>query len=607
MPVASFASVPALFLHRIDATPDAEAFYYPDQDENWQTLQWKDVGDRVELISCGLHSLGVQLEERCAILSATRIEWVLADFGILCAGGATTTIYPSNTAEECAFIIRDSSSKIVFAENDAQVEKILSIRDQVESVLHIINITGKTSADGFVLSLAELQERGKNWRQENPGTYRKTISSIQPHQLATLIYTSGTTGRPKGVELTQDCWVFEAEAMDSLGFLTPADKQFLWLPLAHSFGKVLEMATVRIGIPTAIDGRIDRIGQNLQEIQPTFVAAVPRIFEKLYNKIIAGAKEKGESSLKYRIFRWAQGIGQEVSALKQRGLEPRRMLKLKYAMADALVFKTVRNKLGGNLQFFISGSAPLSKEIATFFFGMGVFILEGYGLTESGAASFVNRPDEFQFGSVGKPLQGVEYKLAEDNEILLAGRGIMRGYYNLPDVTTDTLTDGWLHTGDIGKVDKRGFLRIVDRKKDLIKTSGGKYVAPQKLENKIKSLCPYVAHALVHGNARNFCTMLITIDEESIMRWADDAGLYNIPYQELVKKDHISQIIQPYINLLNEGLASYETVKKFAILPAEFSVETGELTPSMKVKRKVVEQQYKHVLDGFYTSSLEKM
>jgi long-chain acyl-CoA synthetase len=601
-----FRSVAAMLLHRVQATPDAEAYYYPDENDEWQTMLWKDVGVRVQSIAGGLRFLGIEIEDRCSILCSTRIEWILVDLGINTSGGATTTIYPSSTAEDCAFIINDSGTKILFAEDEEQVDKIMEVHDQLPNLQKIIIMNGRTRNNPLVMSLSDLEELGTKRDQEQPEEYKARIESIEPTHLATLIYTSGTTGTPKGVELLQDCWVFEAESMCNLGFLTPADKQFLWLPLSHSFGKVLEVSSIRIGIPTAIDGRIDKIGENLQLLQPTFVAAVPRIFEKLYNKIVSNAQDSGK--IKYRIFRWGLEVGQEVSALVQRGYEPKGLLLLKSAIADMLVFSKIKAKLGGNLKFFISGSAPLSADIAVFFHAANVLILEGYGLTESSAASFVNRPDSFKFGSVGKKLPGVEYKLADhDSEILIKGRGIMRGYYNRPEETAKTLVDGWLHTGDIGKVDADGYLQIVDRKKDLIKTSGGKYVAPQKLEGKLKSLCPFVSQALVHGNARNFCSLLITLDEEHLQNWSEKAGLTDVSYETLCQKPEVKTIIQTYVDQLNQPLAGYETIKKFAILPLDFSIETGELTPSMKVKRKVVEQKYAHILDSFYNTSLNQL
>lgn len=611
MPAASFQSFPEMFLHRVSATPDTDAFYYPDSKEEWKTLRWKEVGERVRAIATGLRSLGLEPEDRAAILCNTRVEWVLADLGISCAAGATTTIYPSSTEAQVEFILDDSGSRVVFAEDDAQVEKLAAIRERCPAVIKVVNITGRGGHDGWVISLSELEEAGAAWDKANPGAYEAGIQAVKPHHLATLIYTSGTTGNPKGVELTNDCWVFEGEAMDQLGFLTPADKQFLWLPLSHSFGKVLEASVIRIGMPTAIDGRIPKIVENLGIVRPTFVAAVPRIFEKVYNKVVAGAKEGGR--LKWRTFQWALAVGREVSQLKQRGLQPSGALALKYAVADKLVFSKLKERFGGRLRFFISGSAPLSREIAEFFHAADILILEGYGLTESSAASFVNRPDRFKFGTVGTPLPGVEVQIdPADNEILLGGRGIMRGYYRLEEKSAECLfTDDegktWLRTGDIGERDPDGFLRITDRKKDLIKTSGGKYVAPQDLEGRLKTRSQYISQVLVHGNQRNFCTALFTLDADELTAWADKNGREGRSYEELTKDEEVRAMLQAAVDDLNSELARYETIKKFAILPRDFTIEGGELTPSLKMKRKAIEKQYKDLLDSFYEGALAEV
>ena len=606
MAAVSFQSVPEMFLHRVASTPDADAFYHPDG-EKWLTSTWSDVGDRARNIAGGLMAMDLTLESRCAILSSTRVEWIFADLGILCAGGVTSTIYPSSTPEECAFILSDSGAAFAFAEDNTQVEKLLSVRDQLPKLRGIITTDGRASADGFVLTLAQLESRGRQWHRDNPGAYAARTKAIRSDHLATLIYTSGTTGRPKGVELTHDCWVFEAEAMDSLGFLSPADKQYLWLPLSHSFGKVLQVAIIRIGIPTAVDGRIERLFENLKVIQPTFIAAVPRIFEKVYNKIVSSAKEKGGVSL--RVFRWAMDVGAEVSALRQLGAAPTGSLAVKSALADRLVFSKFKEEFGGKVRFFLSGSAPLSYDIAVFFHAADILILEGYGLTESSAASFVNRPDRYRFGTVGTPLPGVEVKLSEeDHEILLRGRGIMRGYTNLPDATAEALSeDGWLSTGDLGTIDADGFLKIVDRKKDLIKTSAGKYVAPQKLEGRLKALCPYISHVLVHGDTRNFCTALLALSEEEVRKWAESAGLNHLSYSDLTAHEHIYGLIKPYVVQLNGELARHETIKDFALLPADLTVENGELTQSLKVKRKVVEAKYQDTLDSFYNAEIQDL
>jgi len=596
-----------MFLHRVSSTPDSDAFYYPDDDDRWQTLSWQDVGDQVRDIAGGLASLGLVKGDRVSILSNTRVDWILADLGILCSTGATTTIYPSNTAEECEYIIVDSGSRFVIAEDDSQVEKLLEAREQLGHVVKVITFDGRPGHDDWVITMRQLVELGRAWHTENPDVYEERIAAVESGDLATLIYTSGTTGKPKGVILSQDAWVFEGEAMDRMGFMSPADKQYLWLPLAHSFGKVLEAAIIRIGVPTAIDGRIDRIVPNLAQVQPTFMGAVPRIFEKVYNKVLGGAQDAG--GLKWRIFSWSLAVGKEVSALRQRGKEPQGLLALKHRIADRLVFSKLKDTFGGRVRFFISGGAPLSKEIAEFFHAADILILEGYGLTESAAASFCNRPDNFKFGSVGPPLPGVELKIDPGNgEILIRSRGVMGGYHNRPEATAETLDDeGWLHTGDVGELDDDGILKITDRIKDLIKTSGGKYVAPQELENRLKVMSPLIGQVVVHGNRRNFCSALITIDPDAVPKWAEDKGKSGLSYAELTQDPDMHKLVAEKVAALNATLASYETIKKFAILDEDFSLEAGELTASLKVKRKVVEKKYAEVLDGFYTGAIKEM
>jgi long-chain acyl-CoA synthetase len=384
------------------------------------------------------------------------------------------------------------------------------------------------------------------------------------------------------------------------------DVQFFWLPLAHSFGKVLEVAQFRIGFHTAIDGRIDKLVENLAHVKPTFVAAVPRIFEKVYNKSVETAKKGG--GLKYSIFKWAIGVGKECSKLRQNKQEPSGLLAMKEGIAQKLVFSKLQERFGGRLKYFVSGSAPLSREMAEFFHSVGILILEGYGLTETSAFSFVNRPHNFRFGSVGLPAPGTQVKIdPETGEILLKGPGVMRGYHNLPEATAEVLKpDGWFHTGDKGELDADGILKITDRIKDLIKTSGGKYVAPQNIEGKFKVLCPYVSNVVVHGNNRNFCTMLVALDAESITGWAKQNGV-NGGYAEVVKDPRTHALIKPFVQELNKELASYESIKNFAILPKDLTIDDGELTPSQKVKRKAVEAKYKTVLDGFYTGNLSEL
>ncbi|MBI5608625.1 MAG: long-chain fatty acid--CoA ligase [Deltaproteobacteria bacterium] len=607
--MAEFRTLPETFLHRVTNHPGDLAFMHP-VGETWQQLSWGQTGERVRGIACGLRAVGVKSQERVAILANTRLDWVLADLAIMCAGAATTTIYPASTPDECAYILKDSETVLCIAEDDKQVQKLLQVRDQVPSLRYVVTLDGKSGHDGFVVSFADLEKQGNEWHAANPGGYEDGIRAVEAEDLATLIYTSGTTGQPKGVELTHDCWVFEGKAIDDMNLLRTDDLQYFWLPLAHSFGKVLEAAQIRIGFATAIDGRIDKLVGNLAVVKPTFIAAVPRIFEKVYNKVISGAKAGG--GLKYGIFQWAFGVGRQVSSLVQRGESPSGLLALKAKIADKLVFSKLKTLFGGRVRYFVSGSAPLSRDIAEFFHAAGILILEGYGLTESSAATFVNRGDKYKFGTVGIPVPGAGVKIdPETGEILLSGRGIMRGYHHMPEATAECIVvdaDGtrWLKTGDKGEVDGDGFLKITDRIKELIKTSGGKYVAPAFIESKLKVALPLSASVLVHGNNRNFCSALVGFPEEDLKVWAGQNGQSG-SYAELLKSPALQSLVQGALDKVNGELPSYSTVKRFAILPQDLSVEGGELTQSLKVKRKVVEGKYKDVLDGFYNNAMESM
>jgi long-chain acyl-CoA synthetase len=596
---AGDASVPEMFLRRVEATPDAPAFLHPDGN-GWKTLSWSETGDAVRSIACGLLSLHLAPEERCAIFSSTRIEWILADLGIMAAGGATTTIYPANTADDCVHILTDSEAAFVFVEDAFLLAKLAGRRGELPKVRGIVLLDGPGGQDGWAISLAELQSRGRAWHAAHPEAYEESVRSIEKTSLATLIYTSGTTGRPKGVELTHDCWIYEAEAIEAVRMLAPDDLQYFWLPLAHVFGKVLEAAQIRIGFATAVDGRVEKLVENLKALRPTFVCAVPRVFEKVRQKILARGQAGG---WKARLFRWALDTGKRSSELLRAGRKPDAFSAARARLADALVLRKIRGIFGGRLRFFISGSAPLGKELAEFFHSFGVLLLEGYGLTESGAATFFNRPDAFRFGSVGLAIPGTEVRIAPDGEVLLRGRGVMSRYHNFPSATAEALDrDGWLHTGDIGELDADGFLTITDRKKDLIKTSGGKYVAPRALEGRLALLCRYVDQVLVHGDNRKFCSALITLNEAEIRPWAEAQGIGRKTLADLAADLRVRALVHSAVEELNSRLPRHESIRKFALLPSEFSVESGELTPSLKPRRRVIEQKYAGVLDSFYDS-----
>ena len=586
-----------LFRDRVTKTPDAIAYWYP-EGEGYAKVTWRQAADRVYALAAGLVALGVGEEDRVAIAAGTSYDWVLADLANMCSGAATTTIYPTTIADDVAFIISDSGSKVIFAENAEQLEKLRSIRDVIPEVSKVVLFEGDGDGD-WVMSMEDLEILGRQQLERDPETVSVRIENITPDRLATIIYTSGTTGRPKGVRLLHRAWAYEGAAVDSIRILGPDDLQYLWLPLAHVFGKVLLTLPIQIGFPTAIDGRIDKIVDNLAIVKPTFMGAAPRIFEKAYGRIQMMMEKEGGAKLK--LFNWAGNVGRQVSVLKEEGKSPNAVLALQHRLADKIIMTKIRDRFGGNIRFFISGSAALNRDVARWFDAMGLQISEGYGMTESSAATTVNRVVAYKYGSVGWPLPGTELVLASDGEILMRGPGVMQGYHNNPEATAETLdSDGWLHTGDIGEIDERGFIRLTDRKKDLFKTSNGKYVAPSQIESMFKGLCPYASQIVVYGNDRNFVSALVTLDPEAIVGWAAANGLEGSSYEELASSEQAKAMIQGYIEQLNAGLNRWEQIKKFTILGSDLSIENGELTPSLKVKRKVVTERYKKELDAHY-------
>ncbi|MGH7624534.1 MAG: AMP-dependent synthetase/ligase, partial [Gemmatimonadaceae bacterium] len=503
--VTRAATIGSLFRDRVARSADMEAFRYP-RGTGWDSSSWREVAGRVDALAAGLIALGVEAEQRVAIASSTRYEWVLADLAVMCAGGATTTIYPSTIASEVAWIVADSGSCIVFAEDDGQIAKLREHRSEIPNVAKVVTLDGTPDGD-WIISFVELEALGRARLEREPDVVTARIAATSPDDLATLVYTSGTTGRPKGVRLRHDSWTYLASAVEQLGILHTDDVQFLWLPLAHVFGKVLLLLPLQIGFPTAVDGTIEKIVDNLATIRPTFMGAAPRIFEKAYARVATTVSS--ESPFRQRLFHWAEHIGRRFAAVRRDGGRPGVGLVLRHALADRLVLRRIRLRFGGRIRFFISGSAPLNRDIAEWFDAMGLCILEGYGMTESSAASFVNRLNAYRLGTVGLALPGTEARIAPDGEILLRGPGVMAGYHHLPDATAEAIdADGWLHTGDIGDIDAAGYLRITDRKKDLFKTSGGKYIAPSNIEAMFKSICPYVSQLMVYGEGRNFVSAL---------------------------------------------------------------------------------------------------
>jgi long-chain acyl-CoA synthetase len=602
-----YRSIPDMFFKRVAATPDRNAFGYPgpgDSEAAW--LTWAQTADRAKAIAAGLRALGVGAEDRVAILANTRLEWVLADLGIMCAGGATTTVYPTTEPEDAAYIVGDSGATVAIVEDAGQAAKVSNA--ELPALAHVVVIDGEADPGATPprITLAELEARGKAALAEDPELVDRVVAQVEPQHLATLIYTSGTTGRPKGVELLHAGWCWEGVAQGELGLLRPEDLQYLWLPLSHSFGKTLICGVIHVGLPTYVDGRVDKLVEGLGKIRPTILCGAPRIFEKVYNRAVTAAQAEGGA--KAKIFAWAVRTGRAKVALEQAGKPVPAGLRLQYGVANRLVFSKLQARLGGRIRSLVSGAAPLSHEIGEFFAAAGLPISEGYGLTETSAGNFVNRPEHLKIGTVGQPLGDLECKIGEDGEVLLRGVPVMRGYHNLPEETAAAFTeDGFFRTGDIGELDADGFLKITDRKKDLVKTSGGKYIAPSHIEGVFKAICPYTSQAVVIGQARNYCTMLITLDPDAIAGWAAGTPLAGRPYEELVTSQEAHAMVAGHVDELNAKLNRWETIKKFTILPRDLTIEDGEVTPSMKIKRRGVEQNFSEEIDKMYAGTLAEI
>ncbi|GIJ72121.1 AMP-dependent synthetase/ligase [Virgisporangium ochraceum] len=590
------ASLGALFADRVATTPDTEAYRRPDGAGGWRSQTWAETGRVAGEIAAGLLALGVAREDRVAIMASTRVEWIEVDLGIMCAGAATTTVYPTSTVDEVVHILADSGSRVAVVENTGHLDAVLAAGSPVDRVV-LVDGPAPSTMDR-VTTLAALRERGRDLLAAAPTAVTDATAAVRPDDLATLIYTSGTTGRSKGVRLPHRSWLYQALATQATGLAGPDDVGYLWLPMAHSFGKGLLAAQIAVGHAAVVDGDVSRIITNLPVVRPTLMPSVPRVFEKVHAGVVAAAHRDG--GVKARLFDWAVGVGLEAARRRAAGAAPGPWLAARHAVADRLVFAKIRDRFGGRMRYMVSGAAKLSADISEWFDAIGLPVLEGYGLTETSAGILVNRLDRPEHGTVGRPLPGSEVTLAADGEILVRGPGVMQGYHNLPEATAGTLVDGWLRTGDIGEVTARGALRVTDRKKDLIKTAGGKYVAPQHVESRFKAICPLVSTVVVHGEGRPYITALVDLDADAARAWAADNGLAGATHAEIARSPRLVRAIGERVEELNAGLGRWESVKRFRVLESTLTVEGGDLTPSMKLRRRAVEQRHAALLDALY-------
>jgi long-chain acyl-CoA synthetase len=588
-----------LFWSRVEKSPDKPAQMFK-QAGTWKTLTWREVGEIVREVGLGLIALGRSKGDTIALLSTSRAEWVQADFGIFSAGGVTVPVYPSYPPDLIAYIVNDSGARTIFVEDAGQLAKVLEARDRMPNVEHIIVMTGYEAPQPpkSVMTWQTLRRLGRDKAEALKSTLAERVASQRPEDLASIVYTSGTTGPPKGVMQTHGNHIAAQAAGEKSTPVVEGWVHLLFLPLAHSFARLESFLGVNHGLVTAFAESLDKVGPNLVEVKPHFICSVPRVFEKVYAGVLARAA--AGSALKKKIFDWAVSVGRDVSRHQQRGQPVPPLLELKRKVAHKLVFSKLHAGLGGRLQWAISGGAPLSRDIAEFFHAAGILILEGYGLTETCPVGTFNRPDRFKFGSVGQVLEGVELKIAPDGEILLRGGNIAKGYFKQPEATAEVFEpSGWFHTGDIGRIDEEGFLFITDRKKDLIVTAGGMNIAPQNIENMLKA-DPFISQVMVHGDRRPYPVALITLNADELAKFARAQGVLTSDPAALVKHPKVVERVARTVEEKNTNLQSYAKVKKFAILPGDFTSEGGELTPTLKVKRKVVAEKYKKELESLY-------
>ena len=568
----------------------------------WESASWEDYYKRAAYIGLALYDMGLKKGDRVSLLSENRLEWLYTDMGVLGAGGCIVPIYPTLIDEEVEYIVSHSDSKFMVVENNLQLQKGLYTAKRYPGLQKIIVVDmNGVSANPLIMSFAELLEKGKNVYDANPGKFKELADSVTQDDLATIVYTSGTTGVPKGAMITHKNIMAVVMALHKIEphYAYDTDQTVPFLPLSHVFERVAgHFYGMYVGITASYAESLDTILQDIQEKRPTVVLAVPRVLEKVYQRIISQVQE--QSPFKQKVFYWGQKVGNKISTLREQKKKPGLLLKLKYKIAYTIIFKKLQNALGGRVRWMTASGAPTAREIILFFNSAGIMVIEGYGMTECCAPATMSNIADYRIGTVGRPLPGVDIKIAVDGEILIKGDNVFKGYWKMPEETKESFTpDGYFMSGDIGVFDDAGFLMITDRKKDLIITSGGKNVAPQKIENLIKS-DPLFTQAIVIGDKRKYLTALVNISQEQAERVAKEKGIEFTSFNDLIENEKFHKIVEEHIETCNQKLARYETIKKVGIIRNEFTKETGELTATLKVKRKVVQEKYKPIIDSLY-------
>ncbi len=568
----------------------------------WEPLSHRVVLERVRRVALGLTSLGIKHGDRVGLLSENRPEWAIVDYACICSSFTDVPIYSTLPAEQIPYLLNDSGARVVFVSTSDQAKKIASVRAQAPALAFVIGFDA-TKADGCDYTLAEVEAMGaKLDSADAAATFKREALAVSPDAVLTLIYTSGTTGDPKGVMLTQNNIRSNAEGSREVIPVGPNDIALSFLPLSHIFERSGDYFLFANGVPIAYAESIDTVPANMMEIKPTIMMSVPRLYEKIYSRVLEGAMQGG--GLKARIFFWAKNVGERWADQKLAGKEPAGLLAMQYSLAQKLVFSKLKERTGGRMRFFVSGGAPLSSEINKFFYSAGLTIHEGYGLTETSPVISGNTEKAFRIGTVGRPIPGVEVMIASDGEILTRGPHVMLGYFNKPEATAEAIDkDGWFKTGDIGELDN-GFLRITDRKKDIIVTAGGKNIAPQPIEVKVK-LSKFVSQAVMIGDKRKFPIILIVPEWDALDRWAQSENLGTKNRAELLDLPAVKAKMDKEVEAQLTGLAHFESPKKIGYLEHDFSIDRGELTPKLSVKRRVIEKTYKDLIERLYAEPME--